>query len=259
MDKGVEAALDPTSLEASVAKDEILDNYLLNLLAQSANSEEALEKHLDNKPTVITVSYDNIDGNCKSADFVMGEESQSSYHWCSSVIFEDVVSANKLSDLKVQPSILDIPADTRMGITLTETEHLLGYYTQFVMHLISSNWPDIFPTMKTTAHISHQYSDLFQEGVKCWVGPLVCENESTIEGISKVITELIDKVCPKVVNDKGMEAPAYPTVFSGDNKTEKMARSAQLALVENGTMRDRLGLFKYKYKRTIFKLLQIFK
>ena len=255
-DKGVEDALDPSRLEASTVQEEISDNYLLDLLSKTASSEEALEIHLDRKPKVLTVSYDNIDGNSKSADFVMGEESLSSYHWCSSVIFEDVVSANEISDLKVQPSIMESPADVRMGITSNETEHLLDYYTQFVMHLIKSNWPKIFPGMKTTPHILHQYSELFQQGVNCWVGPLVCETESTIDGISKVITEIIDRVCPKLVNDKGVEVPAYPTVFSGDNKTEKMARSAQLALVENGTMRDRLGLFKYKCIRFNSKLLQ---
>ena len=64
-----------------------------------------------------------------------------------------------------------------------------------------------------------------------------------IDGISKVITKLFDQICPKTVNINGSETPVHPTVFSGDNKTEKMARSAQLALVENGSMRDRLGKF----------------
>jgi hypothetical protein len=68
---------------------------------------------------------------------------------------------------------------------------------------------------------------------------------------SKVITELIDQVCPKTVNKNGAEIPVQPTVFSGDNKTEKMARSAQLALVENGTMRDRLGMLS-KLKKYIY-------
>ena len=96
--------------------------------------------------------------------------------------------------------------------------------------------------METSPIIKHQYSELFEKGVNCWVGPLVCESESTIDGISKVITTLIDAVCPKSVNTMGLDIPVHPTVFSGDQNTEKMARSAQLALVENGTMRDRLGM-----------------
>ena len=235
---------EPEDMETEDVLVNVADNYLVELLAKSASAREALEDHLDTKPRILTVSYDNIDGTSKSSDFVVGEESQNSYHWCSSVIFEDVVSGNKISDSKVQPNILDIPPDVRMGVTSAETEHLLCSYTQIVMNLVKSNWPSVFPTMMTTAHVMHQYTELFQQGVNCWVGPLVCESESTIEGISKVITELIDKVCPKIVNEQGFEVPAYPTVFSGDNKTEKMARSAQLALVENGTMRDRLGLFK---------------
>ena len=189
----------------------------------------------------MTVSYDNIDGVSKSNDFVVGDECENSYHWCSSVIFEDVVSANEISDSKVQPNILEVPAEARMCVTPDETEHLLQNYTLFVMHIIKTHWPELFPNMKTTANIDHQYTKLFEQGVDCWVGPLVFEDESSIDGISKVITKLIDQVCPKTINKNGSEAPVHPTVFSGDNKTEKMARSAQLALVENGSMRERLG------------------
>ena len=38
--------------------------------------------------------------------------------------------------------------------------------------------------------------------------------------LSKVITTLIDEVCPKSVNTMGLDIPVHPTVFSGDNKTE---------------------------------------
>jgi hypothetical protein len=233
-----------------ISAEVIDDDYLLELLASSSNSKAALSLHLENRPKCMTVSYDNIDGNAKSNDFVLGDERENSYHWCSSVIFEDVVSANEISDSKVQPSILEIPAEVRMCVTPEENEHLLQNYTIFVMHLIKTHWPKLFPTMKSTPYIEHQYTKLFNEGVNCWVGPLVFEDESTIGGISKVITELIDQVCPKSVDQTGRETPVHPTVFSGDNKTEKMARSAQLALAENGSMRERLGkpsffLFSY--------------
>ena len=135
------------NLGTGVVQDEITDQYLLNLLSESSNAKEALEEHLDNKPKVLTVSYDNIDGTSKSSDFVIGDESLNSYHWCSSVVFEDVVSAKELTDSKVQPSILEVPADVRMCITNAEQEHLLSCYTQFVMHLIKTNWPNAFPKM----------------------------------------------------------------------------------------------------------------
>ena len=217
------------------------DRYLTDVLSQCESSEIALEHHLLNKPKVLTITYDNIDGNSKSSDFVVGDESENSYHWCSSVIFEDVVSANDLSDTRIQPCILDVPPDVRMSVTTDESEHLLHSYTLYVMHLVQTQWPNLFPKMQTTANIPHQYSKQFEQGVNCWVGPLVFETESSIDGISKVITELIDQVCPKSVDNGGTESPIHPTVFSGDNKTEKMARSAKLALVENGSMRDRLG------------------
>ena len=217
------------------------DSYLTEILKQSESSQEALEKHLLNKPKCLTVSYDNIDGNSKSSDFIVGDESVNSYHWCSSVIFEDIVSANELSDKQIQPNIMEVTPDIRMSVTPAENEHLLQYYTQFVMHLIKTKWPNLFPTLQTSANIQHQYSKQFENGVNCWVGPLVFEDESSIDGISKVITTLIDEVCPKSVNVDGTDSPIHPTVFSGDNKTEKMARSAKLALAENGSMRERLG------------------
>ena len=70
----------------------ILDTYVNDLLGKSSDAKAALNVHLDNKPKLLTVSYDNIDGNAKSNDFVIGEERENSYHWCSSVIFEDVVT-----------------------------------------------------------------------------------------------------------------------------------------------------------------------
>ena len=103
----------------------ILDTYVNDLLGKSSDAKAALDIHLDNKPKLLTVSYDNIDGNAKSNDFVIGEERENSYHWCSSVIFEDVVSGNELSDSKIQPNILEVPADVRLCVTKDENEYLL--------------------------------------------------------------------------------------------------------------------------------------
>ena len=102
--------------------------------------------------------------------------------------------------------------------------------------------------METTGNIPHQYIEKFQDGVNSCVGPLVFETESTVDGISKVITQLIDQVCPKRINKNGSEDPLYPTVFSVDNKTEKMARIAQLAMVENNSMRDRLEFIEGRHE-----------
>ena len=164
-----------------------LDLYCSQLVKKCGNAEDALEQHLDNKPKMMTVSYDNIDGNSKASDFVLGEEPHNSFHWCSSMIFEDVVSANELSDTKIQSNILEISADARMGVTSLEKEHLLRNYVLFVMHLVKTKWPGAFPKMKTSPNIKHPYSELFEDGVNCWVGPLVCESESTIDGIRETI------------------------------------------------------------------------
>jgi hypothetical protein len=41
----------------------ILDTYVSDLLGKSSDAKAALNFHLDNKPKLLTVSYDNIDGN----------------------------------------------------------------------------------------------------------------------------------------------------------------------------------------------------
>ena len=62
-----------------------------------------------------------------------------------------------------------------------------------------------------------------------------------MEGISKVITKLTDALCPTALDEYGIKVPIFPTTFSGDQKTEKSARSAQVALMDNGSMRDKLN------------------
>ena len=102
--------------------------------------------------------------------------------------------------------------------------------------------------MKTMKKIPHQYSKEFSSGVNSWTGPLVFETESTPEGISKVITNIVEKVCPAKIKEDGSEGPVYTTVFSGDNQTEKAARSAQLAMVDNGNMRTRLDFISGRHE-----------
>ena len=167
-----------------LSEETVKDEYLLDLLFDNPDARSALETHLVKKPKSLSCTYDNIDGNSKSSDFVMGDEKENSYHWCSSVIFEDHINADDISDSKVPPSILEVPVEERMCVTAEENEHLLQNYTLFVMNLIRSCWPGLFPTMKTTKFIPHQYSEILEEEVKCWVGPLVFEDESTISGTS---------------------------------------------------------------------------
>ena len=99
---------------------------------------------------------------------------------------------------------------------------------------------------QSSSHTNSQKS--LEEDVKCLVGPLVFEDESTISGTSKVISELIDQVCPKIVDKGGRESPVHPTLFSGDNKTEKMLRSTYLALAENGSMQERLEFIEGRHE-----------
>ena len=78
--------------------------------------------------------------------------------------------------------------------------------------MIVVNWPKSFPDLKKEK-VTHQYTDQFEAGVKSFTGPLVCESESSIEGISCVIKTLVDIVCPAEVKDNGVKVPIYPTTF----------------------------------------------
>ena len=128
-----------------------------------------------------------------------------------------------------------------------EKEHLLCDYTQFAMNTIATNFPEAFPDLNYS-EIKHQYTSSFDKEVKVHTGPLIFQSESTLDGISKVITELIDEVCPVMFDNEGNPSPVYPTTFSGDQKTEKAARSAQLALCDNGSMKERLQFIEGRHE-----------
>ena len=159
----------------------------------------------------------------------------------------DVVDGREVVDTEEDRNILAVPFEERINVTQNEKEHLLKDYTIFVMNTIVAHFPEAFPNLKSI-EIEHQYSREFEKEVKVFTGPLIFETESTLEGISKVITQLIDVVCPVVLDKAGEPAPAFPTTFSGDNKTEKSARSAQLALCDNGDMRDRLQFIEGRHE-----------
>ena len=159
----------------------------------------------------------------------------------------DVVDGRELLDSDADRNILKVPFEERINVTRMELEHLLKDYTKFAMNTITSFFPEAFPDLKEV-EIKHQYSSSFEREVKIHTGPLVFETESTLDGISKVITELIDVACPVVLDKAGKPAPAFPTTFSGDQQTEKCARRAQLALCDNGNMKDRLQFFEGRHE-----------
>ena len=63
-----------------------------------------------------------------------------------------------------------------------------------------------------------------------------------------------------VVNKEGKKVPVYPTTFSGDNKSEQCARSAQLAMADNGDMRDQLAFIEGRHEMLhfLFMLVEVF-
>ena len=145
-------------------------------------------------------------------------------------------------------------------MTKNEKDHILIDYTKFVKNTIQEHFPDAFPGLNKV-EIEHQYKSEFEKEVKVFTGPLIFETESTLEGISKVIRSLIDVVCPVETNEAGKPAPAFPTTFSGDNKTERSARSAQLALCDNGDMRDKLQFIEGRHEclHLLFMLSDVIK
>ena len=161
---------------------------------------------------------------------------------------------------EAERNILKVPLLERIRLTSQEKEHILHNYTSFVLNTIKINFPEAFPDLECV-EVDHQYKKLFENEVKVLTGPLIFETESTLEGISKVIKNLIDVVCPVVSDAAGKPAPVFPTTFSGDQKTEKSARSAQLALCDNGDMRDCLQFIEGRHEclHLLFMLSDVIK
>ena len=150
-----------------------------SMVNKYGSAKEALEVHLDNCPAAFTVTYDNIDMGRTTNEFLGDAFVDQSLHWCSSMVFEDVVCANELKDSEPKrPASVEF--DKLVKLNKEELNHLLTNYTQLVINLIVKNWPKCFPDMKSK-QIRHQYSKQFEAGVKAFTGPLVCETESTLE------------------------------------------------------------------------------
>ena len=184
---------------------------VFELIRINGSAKDALEKHLDNCPAPFTVTYDNIDIGVAPNEHIAEFTSDQSLHWCSSKVYEDVVIGNELSDNN--PERCDkVDFNRLVKINESERNHLLANYTKYVVNMVVKSWPKCFPDLKSEI-IRHQYHKEFEAGVESYTGPLVCETESTIEGIAVVIKTIVDIVCPSVKCDDGTKAPIYPKTF----------------------------------------------
>ena len=181
------------------------------MIEKNNSAKEALENHLDNFPPPFSVTYDNLDIGVTPNEYICDVSKDQSLHWCSSVISQDVVLGTELTDNNPERSE-NLNLSELVKLTSDEKNHLLLNYTKVVVNTIVTNWPECFPELKSEK-MSHQYTKQFEAGVKSFTGPLVCETESSIEGISCVIKTIVDVVCPSVVDENGVKVPVLPTTF----------------------------------------------
>ena len=204
--------LDLGELEAVYPKaDPVPSTRVLQMIHEHGSAQTALDDHLDNCPAAFTVTYDNIDIGVAPNEYIADSTKDQSLHWCSSIVVEDVVLGNELIDNNSDRAE-KVDFDNLVKLTKDERHHLLVNYTKLVINLVVKNWPNCFPALKSEK-ITHQYTSQFEAGVKSFTGPLVCETESTLEGISTVIKTLVDVVCPSKVKESGVKEPIFPTTF----------------------------------------------
>ena len=229
------------------------DKHVLEMVREIDSIEEALDCHLASRPALIDITFDNVDIGRVPNEFIAGESKDQSLHWTSSIIVEDIVHGKEIEDTKVDRS-LSATLEEKLHVTKDEQEHLCKDYSLLVMNIISDNWPNLLPDIKKV-HIPHQYSKEFEQNVPMWTGPLIFESENNLDGMKKVITHLVDVVCPVTENIQGKKVPVYPTTFSGDNKSEQSARSAQLALADNGDMKEQLAFIEGRHEMLHFQFM----
>ena len=239
-----------TSLDGPEMVQSEPDNYVVSIMEEFGSVQGALDFHLDSRPPLIDVTFDNVDIGRVPNEFIVNENKDQSLHWTSSILVEDIVHGREIQETKVDRSLL-VKLEEKLHVTKDEDEHLCNDYTLLVMNIIADNWPDLLPDIKKE-HIPHQYSKEFEQAVPIWTGPLIFESENNLDGMKKVITNLIDVVCPVVENKQGKKVPIYPTTFSGDNKSEQCARSAQLALADDGNMRNQLAFIQGRHEMLHF-------
>ena len=169
-------------LSLSASPPLVPDAYVVNLIDISGGEVNALESHLDLKPKMYDLTYDNLDISKTSCEYLVGQ-GDLSLHWTSSIVVEDVVDAKDLSDIKVERN--DFTFEEVIHLNSNEREHLLNYYIHLIMSVVHETWPSAFPRLHVE-RLGHQYTAEFDEEVRVWTGPLVCENESTLEGMSSI-------------------------------------------------------------------------
>ena len=82
------------------------DEHVLDLIKQHGGDLTiAAEAHLDVRPKLYDISYDNIDITVNSNEYIMGQN-DNSIHWVSSIVVEDFVDAREISDVRVDRNIL---------------------------------------------------------------------------------------------------------------------------------------------------------
>ena len=254
-DEFISPVMDLGTVDAFTRVEIAPDSHVLDMVENLGTAHDALECHLDNRPPLMDVTFDNIDIGRTPNEFLAGESKDQSLHWTSSIVVEDIVHGIEISDTKVDRS-LSGKIEDKFHVTKDELEHLCKDYSLLVMNIIAENWPDLLPDLKKV-HIPHQYSKEFERNVPMWTGPLIFESENNLDGMKKVITQLVDVMCPVVENKHGKKVPVYPTTFSGDNKSEQSARSAQLALADNGDMRDQLAFIEGRHEMLHFLFMYV--
>ena len=229
------------------------DEHVIEIVENTETKMKALDCHLENRPALVDITFDNIDIGRVGKEFIAGESKDQSLHWTSSIVVQDIVHGIEIEDSKVNRSVF-VELEEKLHVTMEEQEHLCTDYSLFVMNVIFENWPKLLPDIKKE-HIPHQYSKEFEQNIPMWTGPLIFESENDLNGMQKVLTHLIDVVCPVIVNMHGKKVPIYPTTFSGDNKSEQSARSAQLAMADNGDMRDQLAFIQGRHEMLHFEFM----
>ena len=151
--------IDTTSLDKPKVQSEP-DKYVISIIEEFGTVQSALDFHLDSRPPLIDVTFDNVDIGRVPNEFIVNENKDQSLHWTSSILVEDIVHGREIQDTKVDRSLL-VKLEEKLHVTKDEDEHLCQDYTLLVMNTISDNWPDLLPDIKKE-HIPHQYSKEFE-------------------------------------------------------------------------------------------------
>ena len=147
----------------SACDDLVTSGRVIEMIKKEGSAKDALEKHLDTCPAAFTVTYDNIDIGVTPNEYIGEFSKDQSLHWCSSMVVEDVVLGNELTDHESERTE-NLDFNHLVKLTNDEKNHLLANYTKLVINIIVNNWPKSFPDLKSEK-IPHQYTQQFEAGV----------------------------------------------------------------------------------------------